>query len=471
MQKNTSNSTLSTLDDVGKQFKNSVDALNTFKKESKDWEKKGGLTDMAKILDSESLSKLSSSLGVIGATFGIISLFTGGESDTDKILDAISKVNSNINSLTDLMVDKFDHLENLIEEEFLKQDIRDASSHILSLALRTNQFLVAKNDGLRREAIKKLKSYTSSDIDISSLRLGMIINGQGNYEESIFGVTSKSSYGDIGQINRIGHNLLFYLEVAIILDVFISTILDVPENDLLSLPGILNEDGLLYEDHDFSDLKIPKHIAESVMSKLKTTLDFYQPILQNLGENWKKAINNCEQNVKSYMNKYLNTEIFSSLKVEDGVAKSVREKLDKKYQWLDFLVIIYDNITGYNKHYIRGKNHESNHYFHQQIHNSEMANIVVAFSEKDDEFKIGNISTEVKMISFDGRHYEFYPTEDRYWDDLRDMDAYFTDENCKPAAHRMLWSCANEKNIHHSKTNENRLIWKKGDENTIAIFE
>lgn len=397
---------------------------------------------------SKGLSRLSSGLGMLGAALGIISILSGEESDTDKILNAISKLDSKLDTLQSVMIGQFDKLAHVAEVNAAKTQLRP---HINSL--KTLQDLVAvynrsaKNSAQREIATDRLLEYRHRDI----LEAVEAIYSQctGSFTATnIFDATYNRTYGDISAITNLGASLYAFACFANIADSLLS---------------------MLKRSREGS------HNLQTANEVNTFNKNLYSPMLTGIHAAWENAHQRCIDNFESNMVKQMQADVFPRTNASDhkGAVNNFRNILKDKWFWKDWIVIVYDPIGGFNNHGLNGWGVKS--WFRQNMKGGQ-ANIVIKHVDKTVSPGTANQNTKFTHRWVDNGTFIWdkpknrskdYQIEDFNWSDVRHAFDKLNPRNSYPG---LIWMCKRYKGVWMASTNSRRLTWKNGKRFTICVF-
>ena len=445
-----------TLKSISGHAKTAADSLKTFADtiDGKDLKSLANVKNLLKV--SKGLSRLSAGLGMLGAVLGVISLLTGEESDTDKILNAIDKLDKKIDSLQTAMLDQFDKLKNIVEVESAKTQLRPHLNVLRSVKDLVLAYQKAAKDPTQRQiAVDRLLDFDRKDVQMSVEAIFSQCTGR-DQATNILEATYNKTFGSMLAVTDIGASLYSFACFGYIADSLIGTLertRDGGEN------------------------------AEAARQEGIFAKNLYNPMIEGIYAAWESFSNRCENEFEANMISKVQTEIFPRMNasLHEASVKDVRNKLRDQWFWKDWCAIIYDNVSGLNNHGFKGWGVKS--WFRQTVSNGQVNMMVkwvdktVAASGKNQ----WNTHGTIKVINpaydwFDSVGLDDDPawinktvtTQDLDW---KNVETAFNRMNSQISHPGMVWMCRRGKGVYYASTNANRRTWKNGKYFTICIFK
>lgn len=389
-----SSSVLTEIDTGVKETKKVVEDLQGLsKKISKVKDAGTSLKNIKSIIDSSAFSNLSMGLSSVSAILGIVSMFSGGKSSTDQILDAISGVDNKIDNLQDLIIGKFDLMFDKISDEIRVTSLLSKCSEIDASVRHLNIFLNAKNDGERVKAIEELCSGGTKHLYDTAELINDELHGKLHPDHlGLMAVRSSSSNGDAKAVLDLYLQLFNYLESAIIINNFIDVIEKLKTKNI-ELPDIEDTRNLI-------EMNITEENQSQIGDSLSYNQKFYGPIFATLEKYSEDTIDKCLRDVKSNITSYLEIEIIPKIKSDDSVqiSKDIISNLEKKFSWLSHISIVYDSMSGFKKHIV--SNSGTGGYitfFRKKLHGKTEKNIVVIYANPDKKIDVKSIDRKISV--------------------------------------------------------------------------
>jgi hypothetical protein len=396
---------------------------------------------------------------LVGSFFGLIASFTSSHSTPDML----DELGVKIDSFQSLMLGEFDHLEAKVELTAANATLAPAFAIVDSAGASFNSILETKDQNDRTLALKVFqKTYTQKNMRGVSSTIDQVIK-HGLTQNNIYESNLDYSYGDAVSMNDIGRTLHFYMSAALLFEVMLIALNTIPEQQWGSIPFDKGENPFA---------QIPPEYINNLESQAKLSLDYHQNFINSNKTEWKNSLLDCKNKVKSYLNKYLETEVFPKLKSGDKeLTHLIYKKITPRWGWLDFFAVTYNGVKGFDQHIVSGLDTQRSIHFREVIKNDKNKdkekNIVVAWQDKEREPKGSSANTLVHFVNMEGEYEEGH-AEEYIWGDLREVVKKL---NPTSSAHRMIWITKRGNNAYYSNGNAKRLKWVGGKHLFIAIFE
>ncbi|PTP11660.1 hypothetical protein CWO27_22470 [Vibrio sp. 10N.286.51.C3] len=461
-------------EDIGEKTVTVIKEINRFNNAMNIGKSGGDLNKVINVLTGSSLSKFSASLGALGATISLISLFTSGKSSDQIIIDMLGDLDKKIDSLQSIMLSEFDHLESVVQGAAAKMNLTEAISVIDTAIKYMNIFMEAPNDGQRKAALKDLKELKIWDIRnaVSKINLTVTENVVSN---NIYDAEFEANYADAVHMQDIGLTLNYYVTTAKVIDDFLHCIDLFPQELLLSIDVPDGGNPLDY---------VPGEYLDQVENVINNNISYYQDPISNNESKWLSSLNNCKSDCEYYIDKYFTVKIAPNLDAKNhkSAVNSIIESLDAKWGWLDFFAVVYDDVTGFSKHAMSGlsnRNTGFKTYFRNPSKNGKI-NAVIAWVDNSiaavGATKNTNVDYTYQVPRHAGMHtswisktYKGKAEEFRSWGDLRSVLHSLTDN--PPSSKRLVWVAKKKEGVSRAQSNGKRLLWVNGKYLDIAIFE
>lgn len=372
---------LSTIDSCVSDTKGVIKDLEDFSKSVSKLKDAGtSIKKLKNIIDSNAFSKISAGFSGASALLGVISMFTGGKSSTQQILDAISGIDNKIDNLEDLIVGKFDLVLDKISDDIRVTGLLEKCSHIDAAVAHFKLYLTAENDDIRSEAISHLcnESTTQNLYSACSLILDELEGKLHADQKGIMSLRSDSANGDAKAVIDLYNQLFRYAQSAMVICSFIK------------IASLLSEKNIPLADLSSVREQIEVHLSQDEQQTIGSAVEydvlFYQPVFNELQNDTDTTVDNCLKNAKENITKYLDVEVLPRIKTDESteISKEIIANLEKKYSWLGHAAITYDAMTGFTKHIVSGSGNGGYvTFFRKKLHGKTEKNIVSIYTNPD----------------------------------------------------------------------------------------
>jgi|GEM_PF-2898950 len=397
------------------------------------------------------LSKLTAGLGMVGAGFAIIGVLSGEEDATDKVLNAIDKLSNQVTELGNRMDSQFSRMESVIKEAAAKAQLVPAISFFDGLKLHI--------DGLSKEldrsstaAIQYRKSIrTFSVADITKYAETIVLTMTTNpYSNSVLDSVYVDTHGDITTLNDIAGGLMSYLLFT------------------AQAHGIV----LSLGSNDEEMKRYPSDI-ESVNSGIVDKA--HNSGFEKAQNAWQVIINKCISSMSDNVESKTKSLIDVAPNIEDhsGTVTYLLNSLSKQFFWNDWIVIVYNPVTGFDKHAMFGSDYKP-------IFRYKGVNVVVKWIDKGESTINRGASRENRincknplpgMMFPDPAGSEIIPGQDFVFiksESIEQMaNLYMLTPLQSPG---FIWTCNRQEGVFANWTNPDRVIWENGLL-TFCLFE
>lgn len=429
------------------------------------------LNKVINVLTGSSLSKLSASLGLVGATFGVISLFTSSKSTDEIIIDMLGDLEDKIDSLQSLMLGQFEHLEAVVEKVGANETLSSAFAKIDSVKYTLDSFLTASSEEKRHAHLEILRQNKSMKMRDAVLEIMQTVN-DGELYNNVYDANLNSSYGDSVSVQNIGVTLNYYLNLAKLIGDFLDCLHIIPQDKWCSIE--------IKEGQNPLD-SVPDEYLSKLECALEINTEFHAKFISKNEEKWLSVLEKSKNECSDYIEKFLKTELFPkvSAKEHKRSVNDIVNGLSVKWGWLDFFAVVYDDVTGFKRHAMSGLSNGRHTYFRESVAKGKV-NIVVAWKDKDEPEKGSTHNTKVsydyttmKSNGFFNKkvkeNYTGNAEKYKHWHELTDVLNTLVDN--RPNNNRFIWVAEKKQAASRAETNTKRLNWVDGKYLDIAIFE
>lgn len=461
-------------EDIGEKTVSVIKEINRFNNAMNIGKSGGDLNKVINVLTGSSLSKFSSSLGMVGATLSLISLFTASKSSDQIIIDMLGDLDKKIDSLQTIMLSEFDHLESVVQGAAAKMSLMDAISELDTAIKFVDAFMQAPSDGRRKAALDDLKVLKFKEIRVAVSKINVTVV-ESAVSNNIYDAEFDANYGDAANIQDIGVTLNYYISTAKVIDDFLHCLAIFPDEILLSIEIPEGENPLDY---------VPEEYLSQIQDIIENNALYYQDPISNNETKWLATLESCKSDCSYYIDKYFTVRIATNLDAKEhktSVNKIV-DQLKQKWGWLDFFAVIYNDVSGFSKHAMRGLSADDSGYrtyFRHPVTNGKI-NTVIAWIDNSKDAMGSTRNTNVSYTYQEPRHTGMHTTwinktykgkaeEHRSWGDLRRVLDSLTDN--KPSSERLVWVAKKKEGVSRAQSSDKRLLWVNGKYLDIAIFE
>ena len=311
----------------------------------------GKLSDMT--ATAAKLSKLSAGLGALGAGLGLVATLAGAKSDTDRVLDAIGKLSAQIETLNQNMDHKFAQLESVVEKTSAQTQLFPHRARLIALTRTVEAYRqdCARDPTSADTQVGRghLRDFDSSDSRAAATAIHLCMT-ESAMSSNILDAVYKTSIGDAQALGDIGGALFTLLMSAYVSEVLIESL---GPNDAF----VMRQDQLdaIQRDAD----------------------EFYSPLLVGVSSAWGAAVDKCYARVADNVGPKARDLMTGSGFPTDhsAAADYLCSQLSDHFDGCDFLVLVYNDVSGYDHHSCYGYNVE-------MIFHTQGVNVVVKWVDK-----------------------------------------------------------------------------------------
>lgn len=384
---------------------------------------------------SKYLGKFSAILGSVGVVFGVISIFFKEESDTEKILKAIEKVSGKIDNLQKVMIDQFMHLEHVVELTAAKTQISPHLNLLKTLRHLIEAYEESSDDpGQRKLNRDRLLKYTSRDIELAVEGIHSQCLGE-NLANNIFEASYDKTYGNIRFITELGVTLYSIASYAVFMDSYIWKIRNQKDGD--------------------------EDIKEATTQADNSDVIFL-PLVQGIYAAWEEWYKKCVVNIDANAKLKLEAEGFPkhcNAGDHGSSVKGIHRLLDDQWPMIDWNVIVYDPVSGYQNHSYLGP---AMSWFRKQVPGGQV-NIVISSVDKKEPEPFNSASQIFRMFALRPDTLGAFGIQNRNWGNLERAIELFKEwfHNNSP---KMVWIAKPNCNPALAVSNEKRIAYIKGED-------
>ncbi|AZZ98838.1 hypothetical protein [Pseudoalteromonas sp. R3] len=473
----TTNGVTTTAKDIAEGTVKVVKAIDKFNNTISIGKDGADLNKVIKVLTDSSISKLSASFGVLGATLSFISLFSSSKSSEEIIIDMLGDLELKIDSLQSLMLERFEHLEAVIERVGANVTLSNAFTNIDSVANSVDVFLKATSHSVRKASLEKLKQYQGKDLRAAVEHISQTLSDR-VVTNNVYHANLKASYGNAVIIQEVGRRLNYYLIRANLMENFIDCVGLIDDEVLLSIEVPDGGNPL-----DF----VPQEHLEKMRGKIESNALFHSKHIQRHEQAWLRALELCKQDCSKYIDLYMTNRVFPTLDAKNHKAsvQKVIDELSANWGWLDHFAVVYDDVSGSSKHAMSGLSTQHHAYSRQPVSKGKI-NAVIAWMDKEKPALGAQLNSKVSHkykvkvgggpSPFGGRPgkmvkktYGGDAEKFSQWSDLKDVLNDLTDN--PPNSQRFIWVSKKKQGVSRAQTNNQRLLWLNGKYLDFAAFE
>ncbi len=359
--------------DVAGQMKRAADSVIKWAAEDKAGQEI--LERFDKLLGTtKALSKLSMGLGLLGAGLGLIGMFSGGKSDTDRILGAIKDLSTKVDSLKKLMVDQFESLKAHGSKLAATTQISDALDNLKTIqglakiyenALNAQPVVQADVDA----AAEALIGFDRGVIKKNAMALAGAATGDGH--TPLITSTYALTQGDVTAVFNVGAGLYSSALYAVVAD------------------------GLVYSLQLNASSKSDEEKIQLLEAEQRLSAKYYEPLLEKIQKAWDDLYWRSRRDWQMNLPLWLFTQVFHTLSSSDhaGTAKQLVEKVSERIFWMDWAAVVYDPVAGWGNHVSSIRLYKATPLM------GGLANIALADADKHAPAVGGRLSTHVSLAN------------------------------------------------------------------------
>jgi len=298
----------------------------------------------------DTFSRLSPALGFIGAGIDIAGLF--GSPKVDPTLKKLGELDKTLDDLKTYIGARFDRLQDQGDFTALRSALIEDNSVIGASTRSWNVYSASKDP-------TAFGMWTTPQIQTAAERIASYCDQPGR--DNLFVAIEKDSYGDAGDALKWGSAAILRIAQAQRVDAAIQY-LDKKANPQRS------------ENTGKSELELLQD-AKNLAAR------HYGPLIKRCTQSLEASVAKLEKGstIKAWSDEYLRNEVFPNMSEKkwtgNGGAKLIAGKLKEKYPQREWLVIKYDPVSGYDKHYWKGKYYLS--YKRESFGHKSKMNVIV----------------------------------------------------------------------------------------------
>jgi hypothetical protein len=432
----------------------------------------GKIDELVKV--AEKLSKLSAGLGAVGAGLGLAATLVGmiveTESETDRVLRAISDLSTQVETLNSSMDRQFEQLSDLVTETAAKTQLFPHVARIKTLCEMLDSYRKHcekdPKSAESRNSRKNLRGFQLAETRIAANAIYMSMCESG-LVTNVLGAAYRLSSGDFRVIDDVGGALFALLTYALVAEVAVKNL------------------------GDGDDAVIAQEEAAAIQ---QDSVEFYGPKIERAQTEWDAAISRCYSEQASNVNKKTK-QLVGGAGFDPGnhqaSANSLCNALHAQFPWLDWISIVYDDVDGSDVHGYWGDNCVT-------VFHTKGVNVIVHWVDKSN----APVGSSLTTIVIDRDSYFLRLIPPYYWHTRIDVEAALQQEKSgfsvaaengwwgdidvlaemiltrsgtrrsriQSNVRGFVWRCRRLHGVWSSCTNNERLLWKNGSTATVCVY-
>jgi len=432
----------------------------------------GKIDELVKV--AEKLSKLSAGLGAVGAGLGLAATLVGmiveTESETDRVLRAISDLSTQVESLNSSMDRQFEQLSDLVTETAAKTQLFPQVARIKTLCEMLDSYRKHcekdPKSAESRNSRRNLRGFQLAETRIAANAIYMSMCESG-LVTNVLGAAYRLSAGDYRVIDDVGGALFSLLTFALVAEVAVKNL------------------------GDSDDAVITQEEAAAIQ---QDAVEFYGPKIERAQSAWDSVISRCHSELASNVNKKTG-QLVGGAGFDSGnhqaSANWLCSTLHAQFPWLDWISIVYDDVDGSDNHGYWGDDCVT-------VFHTKGVNVIVHWVDKSNPPLGSGLSTIVidrysqllRLIPPGYWHTTFnvevalqretsgfsIAAENAWWSDIEVLAEMIL---TRSGTHRFqyqsnvrgfVWHCRRLRGVWSSCTNNERLLWKNGSTATVCVY-